>query len=195
VVVTEAVDDHSVGVGTTERRDSVMSGQEPERAGRLGPDDALWRRVAEARAEVEAVEAAVRDAEGRLHDFSAVARSEDGAVEATVGSQGELTGLRFLDGKYRDMTGLELGAAVVEAVRQGRDRAAREAVQVFQPLAGTTEQIPELSGLDVDWERFLDRHDDGRGRAAPPRPTPGSRLRDEIHEDGDSDSDTEGPQR
>jgi hypothetical protein len=174
----------------------VRDGQEPRRSGHLGPDDALRRRIAQARAEVEAAEAAVRDAEQRLRDSSTVARSEDGAVEATVGAQGELTGLRFPDGKYRDMTGAELGAAVVAAVRQGRDRAARKAVQVFQPLAGTTERIPELSGLDVDWERFLDRHrDDGPGRAAPPRPASGARLRDEIHEDDDSHSDTEGPQR
>ncbi|WP_329141073.1 YbaB/EbfC family nucleoid-associated protein [Streptomyces sp. NBC_00670] len=170
-----------------------MSRQQPEGDRGLNPDDPLAQRLARARAEVAAAEAAVARAEERLRDFSAVALSEDGAVEATVGAQGELTGLRFLHGKYRDMTGTELGAAVVEAVRQGRDRAAQEAVRVFRPLTGPTERVPELSGLDVDWERFLSRHDDAPGRPARPRPSAGSRLRDEIHEDGEHD--TEGPQR
>ncbi|MCF0088809.1 MULTISPECIES: YbaB/EbfC family nucleoid-associated protein [unclassified Streptomyces] len=170
-----------------------MNGQQPDRKGRRRPAEALKRRVAQARAEAEAVEAAVRRAEERLRGSSTVARSEDGAVEATVGAQGELTGLRFLDAKYRDMTGPELGAAVVEAVRQGRDRAAREAVRVFRPLGGSGERIPELSSLDVDWERFLAHHDAGGGSATPPRPADGLRLRDEIHEDGEDD--TEGPQR
>jgi hypothetical protein len=170
-----------------------MNGQRPDRTGEREAADALKRRVAQARAEAEAVEAAVRRAEERLRGSSTVARSEDGAVEATVGARGELTGLRFPDAKYRDMTGPELGAAVVEAVRQGRDRAAREAVRALRPLGGSGERNPELSGLDTDWERFLAHHDADPGSATSPRPAAGFRLRDDIHEDGEDD--TEGPRR
>jgi hypothetical protein len=168
----------------------VVNRQNPDQNGALGPGDPLEQRVAQAMAELEAAEAAVAQAEARMRDFSTVVVSRDGSVEVTVGPQGELTDLKFLDGKYRSMSAPQLAAAVLAAAEEGRNRAAEEAVRVFRPLTEPSKGIPELSGLDVDWDRLLGRRDDaGAGRATPWQ-SANARLRDEISED-----DEEGPLR
>ncbi|MET7484587.1 YbaB/EbfC family nucleoid-associated protein [Streptomyces sp. NPDC005538] len=151
--------------------------QEPE----LGPQDyaeQLERRLARARAELAAAEQDVARAEADMGDYSSVTVSGDGSVEVTVGPRGELSDLRFLDGKYREMSGAELGAAIVEATAAGRAQARREAARHFRPLDTPGPQVPELAGLDIDWARFVGLSASVGGSSA--RSAARTRLHDEI---------------
>ncbi|MEU3064518.1 YbaB/EbfC family nucleoid-associated protein [Streptomyces subrutilus] len=144
----------------------------------------IEQRIAQAMAELESVKAAVARAEEQLTDASATVRSRDRSVEVTVGPQGELAGLTFLDGKYRSMNAPQLAASVMEAVGRGRAQMARQVMDLFDPLTRPSTTVPELRGVDIDWERIygsdlLDEAGAGRTRG------PGDRLRDEIHEDAD----------
>ncbi|WP_243869237.1 YbaB/EbfC family nucleoid-associated protein [Streptomyces liangshanensis] len=147
-------------------------------------NEPIDQRVARAMAELEAVQAAVGRAESELRQASATVRSRDRAVEVTVGPQGELAALKFLDGKYLTMNAAQLAASVLEATEQGRAEMAHRVMETFAPLTRPSGQVPEFTGIDVDWERiFGSAFDGGPGNGAS---RPGSdRLRDEIHEDPD----------
>lgn len=144
----------------------------------------MEQKLSQAMAELTAVQEAVARAESELSQATATVRSRDRTVEVTVGPQGELTGLKFLDGRYRSMPGPQLAASVLEAVQEGRAKMARQVMETFAPLtqrqgAGAT----GISGIDIDWDRLfgsaLDGGTTGGGRSAR------DRLRDEIHEDTD----------
>lgn len=144
----------------------------------------IEQRIAKAMAELESVKAAVARAEEQLADATATVRSRDRAVEVTVGPQGHLTGLKFLDGKHLSMNATQLAASVMEAAERGRAQMARQVVELFDPLTRPSATMPELGGVDVDWDRLFGsalRDEDGGGRAR----RPGDRLRDEILEDTD----------
>ncbi|WP_238441822.1 YbaB/EbfC family nucleoid-associated protein [Streptomyces pratensis] len=142
--------------------------------------ESMEKKLADAMAELTAVQEAVARAESELSQASATSRSRDRAVEATVGPQGELTALKFPDNKYRNMTGPQLAASVMEAVQEGRAEMARRVMDVFEPLTQTSGRPTGLRGIDIDWDRAfgsaLDGPDGGRRRSA-------ARLHDEIHED------------
>ncbi|MCX5411562.1 YbaB/EbfC family nucleoid-associated protein [Streptomyces sp. NBC_00059] len=143
----------------------------------------MEQRIAKAMAELQAVETAVARAEEDLRDSSLTVRSRDRAVEVTVGPQGELTGLRFLDSRYRNMPAAQLAASVLEAADQARSEMAYRVREIFEPLTRPTGVAPEFGGFDVDWDRVLGPayggEGNGRGRSA------SDRLRDEIHDDSD----------
>ncbi|WP_072489028.1 YbaB/EbfC family nucleoid-associated protein (plasmid) [Streptomyces atratus] len=132
-------------------------------------------------AELEATQEGVARAEAELRDASFTARSRDRAVEVTVNHQGELTALRFLDGKYRTMSAGELAASVLESAERARTQMSRHVVEMFEPFTRSSTAVPELSGVDINWAdvfgpAVLKTHD-GPGSKS------GSRLRDEIDED------------
>jgi DNA-binding protein YbaB len=147
-------------------------------------NEPMEQRLANAMAELEAVQAAVARAEGELRQASATARSRDRAVEVTVGPQGELTGLKFLDGKYLTMGAAQLAASVLEAAGQGRAEMAHRVMETFAPLTRPSGRVPEFGGIDVEWDRIFGSAlggGKGTGGSRPAR----DRLRDEIHEDTD----------
>ncbi|GGZ00874.1 YbaB/EbfC family nucleoid-associated protein [Streptomyces poonensis] len=153
----------------------------------LEPLEPLERRIAQARAELHAVQEAVTRTESELRAASVTVRSRDRAVEVTVGPQGEMTQLRFLDNKYRNMTATQLAASVLEAAGQGRAEMAQRVMAAFEPLTRPSGAVPEFRGIDVDWERlFGSALNGGGGGGVPGTARPGShRLRDEIDEDPD----------
>ncbi|MER6138741.1 YbaB/EbfC family nucleoid-associated protein [Streptomyces sparsogenes] len=144
----------------------------------------MQERIAQAMAELQATQAAVARAEAELRQASATVRSSDRVVEATVGAQGELTGLKFLDNKHQNMTGPQLASSIMEAVRQGRAQMARRVMDTFAPF---TQPGPEGSirrGIDLDWNRVFGSALDGGGQAGSGR-AHRNRLLDEIDEDTD----------
>ena len=141
------------------------------------------QRVARAMAELEAVEAAVARAEEDMRNTSLTVRSRDRTVEVTVGPQGELTGLRFLDGRYRNMTAAQLAASVLEAADQGRADMAYRVREIFEPLTRPSAAAPGFGGFDVDWDGILGPAYGGAGHGG--GRSASDRLRDEIHDDSD----------
>lgn len=139
----------------------------------------MEKKLAQAMAELTAVQDAVERAENELGQASATVRSRDRAVEVTVGPQGELTALKFPDNKYLNMSGPQLAASILEATQEGRAQMARRVMDVFEPLTRTSGSPTGLRSVDIDWERAfgsaLDGPDGGSRRSA--------RLHDEIHED------------
>lgn len=145
----------------------------------------LEKRLAQANAELQSVQSAVTEAERRMSAFSSSVVSKDGSVEVTVGSQGELTGLRFLDGKYRSMSASQLADAVLDTVQEARSHFARAVRDLFEPLTRASETLPELPGMEIDWDRLVGPAADALPEE-PERRTASDRLRDEIDEDDDA---------
>ncbi|QKV97980.1 YbaB/EbfC family nucleoid-associated protein [Streptomyces sp. NA02950] len=138
-------------------------------------------RVAQAMAHLKATEEAVEKAEAELSQASETARSADKSVQVVVGAKGELAGLEFLGGKYKNMTAAQLSAAVLEAANKARAEMARRVVGVVDPIikqvpgGGTSER------MGVDWDKIFGSILSDSAEAH--KPTAMSRLRDEIHED------------
>lgn len=139
-------------------------------------------RLATAMAELEATEKGVAKAEAELRQATRTVRSADRSVEVTVGPQGELTALRFLEGKYRTMSPGELSNAVLDAFGRARAEMARQVMETFEPFTRPSTAVPELTGVDIDWARIFGPEvlQDPQERA---RQESGRRLRDEIDED------------
>ncbi|WP_432164265.1 YbaB/EbfC family nucleoid-associated protein [Streptomyces tendae] len=148
------------------------------------PLGSISDRLAEAMAELEATEKAVAEAERQLRDASVTLRSKDRAVEVTVTAQGELTGVRFLDNKYRTMAASELAASVLGVIGRARTQMARRVMHTMEPLIEPSKKVPELTGVDIDWVKIFGPgvvEDEDAPRTTRRR---GSRkLRDEISED------------
>ncbi|MGP3985818.1 YbaB/EbfC family nucleoid-associated protein [Streptomyces sp. 3N207] len=150
------------------------------------PTESMEERVAQARAHLEATRAAVARAEEDLRDTSETVRSGDRAVEVTIGPQGELAGLKFLDGKHANMTGPQLASSVLEAAERGRRQIAQRVRDTFEPLLQQNPSVPGSQGVDVDWDRIFGSALEGGGRAG--GRSARNRLHDEIHEDADDAS-------
>lgn len=144
-------------------------------------------RLAEAMAELDATRAAVARAEAELAEAAVTVRSKDRSVEVTVGPQGELTGLRFLEDRYRTMAAGQLAASVLEAAAEARGLMARQVMDVFEPFTRPSTRVPELTGVDVDWARIFgpDVLEDGPGRDA------GRRRHDDIGDEITEDPEEE----
>ncbi|MET7455519.1 YbaB/EbfC family nucleoid-associated protein [Streptomyces sp. NPDC005574] len=144
--------------------------------------ETIEQRLARAMADLEATQAAVTEAERELSTASSTVRSQDRAVEVTVSAQGDLTALRFLDGKYRTMPAAQLAASVLEAAQEARSVMARQVMHAFEPFTRPHDAVPELPGVNVDWHKIF-----GPGVLDGPRAgddrLSSRRLRDEIHED------------
>ncbi|MER6524751.1 YbaB/EbfC family nucleoid-associated protein [Streptomyces sp. NPDC001508] len=154
----------------------------------------LEKRLAQANAELESVQAAVTEAERRMGAFSSTVVSKDGSVEVTVGAQGELTGLRFLDGKYRSMPPAQLADAVLDTVQEARSHFARAVRDLFEPLTRPSATLPELPGMEIDWDRLVGPAADALP-GEPEQRTANDRLRDEIDEDDDAVGPADGARR
>lgn len=139
----------------------------------------MEERLAAAMARVQATQDAVTRAETELRQASVTVQSANRAVRVTVGAQGELRNLEFLDGRYRNMAASELSASVLEAMGQARAEMARQVVDTFAPI---TANLPDGRLAEgTDWERIFGTL---LGEpAAQRKPSAMSRLRDEIHED------------
>ncbi|MFJ8613712.1 YbaB/EbfC family nucleoid-associated protein [Streptomyces sp. NPDC093675] len=140
---------------------------------------AYEQRVAEARAMLEQTRTEVARAESELRRQSVTLRSKDHSVQVTVGPQGELTDLKFLDGKYRNMGAAELASNVMSTLARARGQMSRRVVELFQPLTQTVANVPELPGVSIDWEKIFgagildDPEDETTDRARRGRPPEG----------------------
>jgi hypothetical protein len=100
----------------------------------------------------------IRTATEELSKATANATSKDRAIEATVDSQGKLTGLKLKGTGYRKLAPAELAARIVDTVRSAQDSAARRAMDALSGLlpAGlglglgpglTPDRIPDIDGI------------------------------------------------
>ncbi|GAA2246239.1 hypothetical protein GCM10010145_11500 [Streptomyces ruber] len=146
----------------------------------------LEKRLEKAMAELHAAQEAVARTERELRQASFAVASSDRAVRATVGPQGELTGIEFLENKYRDMSPQELAASVLEAANAARTKMNRHVMKAMAPFTGPSTEVPELKGFDLDWERIFGPEvvhgaDEDKASDAPAKPA----WRDALSEDGE----------
>ncbi|MFJ3704847.1 MULTISPECIES: YbaB/EbfC family nucleoid-associated protein [Streptomyces] len=146
----------------------------------------LEKRLEKAMAELQSAQEAVARTERELRTASFAALSSDRAVRATAGPQGELTGIDFLENKYRDMSPQELAASVLEAANAARLKMNRHVMKAMAPFTEPSSNVPELKGFEMDWERIFGpevlREDDG-DTARDAQATPA--WRDAIGEEGE----------
>ncbi|MFF8035679.1 MULTISPECIES: YbaB/EbfC family nucleoid-associated protein [unclassified Streptomyces] len=146
----------------------------------------LEKRLEKAMAELQAAQEAVARTERELRQSSFAVVSSDRAVRATVGPQGELSGIEFLENKYRDMSPQELAASVLEAAAAARLKMNRHVMKAMAPFTEPSADVPELKGFELDWERIfgpgvLDEDDEDTARGGEAAPA----WRDALGEDGE----------
>jgi DNA-binding protein YbaB len=154
---------------------------------RMDESDSPEARLAEMRERLEATKEAVARARSELADASSTTRSKDRSVEVTVGPQGELRRVRFLDEKYRTMDAAELGAAVLEAANKGRAAMARRVMDSFAGIDIPAQNADGLAYRPPDWEQIFGSALKGNRRGKTRKPRTGrsaGSLHDEIVEDG-----------
>ncbi|WP_221361609.1 YbaB/EbfC family nucleoid-associated protein [Streptomyces beigongshangae] len=146
----------------------------------------LEKRLEKAMAELQAAQEGIARTERELRQASFAVLSSDRAVRASVGPQGELTGIEFLENKYRDMSPQELAASVLEAANAARVKMNRHVMKAMAPFAEPSSNVPELKGFELDWERIFgpevlreDDEDTAHGDQAAPA------WRDALGEDGE----------
>ncbi|MFJ9590982.1 YbaB/EbfC family nucleoid-associated protein [Streptomyces acidicola] len=148
--------------------------------------ESMRERLDRARAHLEQTQKAVADAKAQLNNASATAQSRDRSVEVTVNAQGHLSGVKFLDGKYRNMGATQLAASVLEASQQAHAQMARTVMDAFRPVSDNPRDLlPRSEGVDMDWEGVFGPLMDTVKRAANERGGASDHLRDEITEDAD----------
>ncbi|MEU1518964.1 YbaB/EbfC family nucleoid-associated protein [Streptomyces sp. NPDC005811] len=142
-------------------------------------------RLAQAMEALESTRAAVAAADERLRAASVTVLSKDRSVEVTVGPQGEVTALKFSDGKYRAMAPAQLSAVILQTLGEARSRMARQVLDTYRPISESVPQLTGVPGVEIDWDglygSMVAEGESGSGKAS------GRRLRDEIVEDQDND--------
>ncbi|MCL6675201.1 YbaB/EbfC family nucleoid-associated protein [Streptomyces panaciradicis] len=138
-------------------------------------------RLAKAMELLESTRAAVADAEQRLRSAAVTVMSKDRSVEITVGPQGEVTALRFHDGKYRAMAPAQLSAVILQTLGQARSRMAQQVLDTYRPISEGMPQLTDVPGVEIDWEGLFGSMV-AEGETRPGKPA-GGQLRDEIVED------------
>lgn len=143
------------------------------------------KRLAKALEVLESTRAAVAAADERLRAASVTVLSKDRSVEVTVGPQGEVTALRFNDGKYRAMAPAQLSAVIMQTLGEARSRMARQVLDTYRPISESAPQLTSVPGVEIDWDglfgSMVAEGESPAGKAS------GHRLRDEIVEDQDND--------
>ncbi|GGQ79311.1 hypothetical protein GCM10010216_46500 [Streptomyces flaveolus] len=139
-------------------------------------------RVAQAWADLEKAQTAAAEAQEKLTRSSATATSRDRTVEATVGAQGQLSGIRFLDNRFQSMAGPQLAASILEAAEKARADMAARVMDVFTPLTELSAGYSDVPGAATDWEAIFGQVLGGV-TGSRPATADDQRLRDEIDED------------
>ncbi|MFE3904967.1 YbaB/EbfC family nucleoid-associated protein [Streptomyces sp. NPDC059153] len=75
---------------------------------------------------------ALLKAELELQTTSVTARSRDGAVEATVGGDGETSGVRFPNNMFQAMSGQALADSFMEALARARSEVANRRIAIVE---------------------------------------------------------------
>ena len=78
----------------------------------------------------------------QLRETKTKVRSKDGMITITLDSGGEIAAIDFNTAKFRRMAPAELGAALVDTIRQARTRSREEVLKAYRSF------IPSGVGLD-----------------------------------------------
>ncbi|MFJ5143392.1 YbaB/EbfC family nucleoid-associated protein [Streptomyces sp. NPDC088707] len=148
-------------------------------------NDSIQARVEEARAALEATEVRIAEVEEELRGAVSKVRSRDRSVEVTVGPRGELQRIRFLENRYRTMSEAQLASSVMEAVDGARSRMARRVMEAYTPLTDSLAGLPGMDPERIGLERFFGPPAGAADMGGSVSRAARSRLRDEIHEDGE----------
>ncbi|CAM5294981.1 MULTISPECIES: YbaB/EbfC family nucleoid-associated protein [Streptomyces] len=100
---------------------------------------------------------ALMEARQQIKSISVTARSRDGAVEITIGTDGTPSGLRFPNNKFKEMTGQALAASVLEAMAASRAQVTSRATAIMESVGGTGPSAAGGGVLDrLNLDRLLD---------------------------------------
>ncbi|MEV6734336.1 MULTISPECIES: YbaB/EbfC family nucleoid-associated protein [unclassified Streptomyces] len=146
-------------------------------------------RIAQSMAQFEERRAQIMDLQREFQTASVTVTAKDRSVEVTVDAQGNVTGLRFPNSKYRSLPPAELAAVLMQTMGEARTQVRQQVLEAFQPLSGR--KLGD--GRALDWESLFGPLKE-EGIATPPVRPPSSGasarsgLADEITEDDDKDS-------
>ena len=91
----------------------------------------------------------------KLRSLTSTVTSPDGSLTVTVGSQGDLTELKFNNEKYRDQRPKELAAAIQDTLLKARDEMANQVRDVMPPSPFANASFDDLRNPDFDWSTLL----------------------------------------
>jgi DNA-binding protein YbaB len=98
--------------------------------------------LAEATAELRRQQERLDAVRSQMRDIKSKATSKDGAITVTLDSRGEVSSIAFNTAKFRRMAPAELGAALVEVIRQARTQSREQVMSAYSQF------IPGGLGLE-----------------------------------------------
>lgn len=114
-------------------------------------DNEITAMLAELRGQQEEMTAAF----AKMREVTAVARSKDRMLEASVDAHGRLTGLVFKGQRWRDLAPKELAAKLVEVVTQAQDNAADEVAGLVAAASPAEVDFRQLRDHGPDFDSLL----------------------------------------
>ncbi|MGW0792661.1 YbaB/EbfC family nucleoid-associated protein [Streptomyces sp. NPDC002911] len=119
--------------------------------------DDIEQRMKEADEQFAAQWQQVQQVQRELAALSVTRRSMDRSVEVTVGAQGELSGLRFINDKYQSMTAQQLAGSILDAAAAARLQILEQANQRLSviPGIGAVAMTGGLEDMELDLDALL----------------------------------------
>src|ERR1700761_5587948 len=83
-------------------------------------------------AELRRQQERLQNASSKLRDSKTTFRSKDGAITVGLDGSGEITSIAFNTTKFRRMAPTELGAALVETIKQARAQSREQMLSAYR---------------------------------------------------------------
>ncbi len=112
--------------------------------------------AAEATAELRRQQERLQAVRSRLREVKTKVRSKDGMITVTLDGRGDVSSIAFNTAKFRRMAPAELGAALVETIRQARGQAHEQVASAYRQFLPSGLGLEDLLSGKGDLNRMFD---------------------------------------
>ncbi|HWB37736.1 MAG TPA: YbaB/EbfC family nucleoid-associated protein [Rugosimonospora sp.] len=119
-------------------------------------------------AEYEERKRAIAGLQQSLGSQATTVQSKNRELSVTMDANGQVTEVKFLSGRYRSMSGAELGALVVDTIRQARRQCLESVAAAYRTVLPAGLPLMDVLNGSTDIERLMDEWFDAAGAEGSP---------------------------
>jgi DNA-binding protein YbaB len=112
--------------------------------------------LAEATAEFRRQQERLQAVSSQLKEVKTKVMSKDGMITVALDSQGGVSTIAFNTAKFRRMAPAELGAALVQVIRQAQTQAREQIMSAYRPFLPSGLGLDDLLSGKGDFNRIFD---------------------------------------
>jgi DNA-binding protein YbaB len=112
--------------------------------------------LTEATAELRRQQERLEAVSSRLEETKTKVMSKDGMITVTLDSQGSVSTIAFNTVKFRRMAPAELGAALVQVIKQAQDQAREQVMSAYRPFLPSGMGLDGLASGKSDFKNMFD---------------------------------------